>query len=128
MNFNELSILDILVVLSLLSVVITKIFDVLTTIRYIGQDGELNPYAGPLMQRYGVKTVSWSVFAIVVLVVVIVGLSAFLWGNTFYKVAVCVLAIFVAMVQFAAARSNAGHPNRISAIFVRFYLWISGRK
>ena len=115
LNNTTMIIIDIILIFSLLAVVITKIFDVLTTIRHYDERvGEANYFIASLMHRYGVAPVCWGVFALVVLLVALMGLLAFWWGNAYYKVALSLVALLAAAVQAAVARSNAGHENRIA--------------
>lgn len=46
--------MNIFVIVSVTLIVVTKLFDVLSTIRHVVAASETNPIAGPLMKRYGV--------------------------------------------------------------------------
>jgi len=83
--------MNILVFIIASLIIITKLLDVMSTLYRIHHSSqETNPIAGRLMEKYGVKRVSWAVFFLVVLIVI---LSSFIvWISPFKTLA---LNIFI---------------------------------
>lgn len=114
--------MDIPVMIVMLLLVGTKLLDVLSTIKQVSAHSETNPIAGPLMRRYGVTAVSWSVFALVVAIVLIVGIGAIASGSDAYKIMVTVLGAIIAIIQLAVARTiSTGHTNFISRQILKLH-------
>ena len=91
-------------VISLL--IITKLMDVLSTIKRIEHSQiETNPLARKMMTKIGIKTTAWIVFGIVVLVVLLMGRIA-LEGEDFFQIFFLVFGLVLSVIQFAVAHNN----------------------
>jgi len=113
--------MNILVFIIASLIIITKLLDVMSTLYRIHHSSqETNPIAGRLMEKYGVKRVSWAVFFLVVLIVI---LSSFIvWISPFKTLALNIfilLGLFVSIVQSAVAYANYKGRNNLVTRIVR---------
>ena len=116
----------ILLLLSLLALVLSKIADVLTTIRGIRGAGghatlEKNPLARSLMQRCGLIGGIAVIAAIWVVIVVITYISAW-FSPPWMQIVTAAVAFLVAYVQSDVARANAGgKQSKLTTQCSRFF-------
>jgi len=101
--------------------ILTKFLDVMSTLYRIHHASqETNPIAGRWMAKYGVKRVSWGVFVVVVVIVI---LSSFIvWISPFKTLALTIfilLGLFVSIVQSAVAYANYKGRNNLVTRIVR---------
>lgn len=96
--------------------VVTKLFDVLSTLRNIGIAGhEANPWARRLMQRLGVRTAVWLVFALAAGIILLATSLALEYG-VIMQLAFILLGATIAFVQGAVAWQNlTGRENFITS-------------
>ena len=111
---------DLLVLVVSALLIISKFFDCITTHKNI-ELGEGNPFAGPLMDRYGSGTVIWSIFLFVLLVVIASAAYYFLYPNILYGISYIILGMVISAFQFAAAHHNynRGRGRIVSNVFIR---------
>ena len=135
-----MSTLQFLVCVTSVALVASKFLDCWSTASQMdGIDDETNPLARAAMQRFGPSAAIWGVFAVVLLIVAIVGGSAY-WGaeelavaseptiRTLDLVAVwgyLVLGMGISVVQVAVAHTNwKKRFNPISRTVLRVSRWI----
>ncbi len=111
-----------LIYLTMALLALTKLLDVLSTLRCITHSGiETNPLARSVMQKIGVKTASWLVFAIAIAIIACSGLAA-LYGPFFYQVLFILLGIPISVIQAAVALNNhTGRTNLITSQIFRLH-------
>ncbi len=112
-----------LLLLSLLALVVTKIADILTTIRGVGRmgsvDGEGNPFARFLMRRCGL--IGGMVLVMVLWCLVVAACYFPAWfAPTWYQIVTTLGGLLIACAQADVARANA--TGRHSA----FTCWMQG--
>jgi hypothetical protein len=93
-------------ILSLLSLVISKAADFITTVRHVGQEGESNPLARRLFHRLGFRGGLIAVAMIWLLIVVFTYGYAWLAGSQFMQWLTSATGFFIACAQWDAARFN----------------------
>lgn len=92
--------------LSLLSLVISKVADFVTTIRHVGQEGESNPLARRLFHRLGFRG---GLIAVAMIWLLIVGLTyGYAWfaEGPLTQSLTSATGFFIAWAQWDAARFN----------------------
>ena len=92
--------------LSLLTLVITKVADFVTTVRHVGLEGESNPLARRLFHRLGFRG---GLVAVAMIWLLIVGLSyGYAWfaGSALMQWLTSATGFFIAGAQWDAARFN----------------------
>lgn len=98
--------MKILILLIILLLIITKLLDIVTTIKRIKYPHqETNPLAQKLMIKIGIKTTAWIVFGFVTGVFLLVGLVA-LQSDALYQILFVGFGLTLAIIQFAVAHSN----------------------
>ena len=113
---------NILIVVVVVALVLTKVYDVVTTIKYVGARAETNPVAGPLMRRYGVARVSWGVFVLVLVVSLLAGYEGLSSESLVVKSCVVLFGGLVSFAQYSAGRFNStGKGNFITGFALRLY-------
>ncbi len=134
-----MSALQLAVLVISLALVATKFFDCRSTADHMGNPAEeTNPLARAAMMRFGPRFTIWGVFSLVVVIVVIVGGSAYgtatdlltepdpqrvklfaVWGYV-------VLGLFISTVQAAVAQTNrSGLFNPVSLLVLRATRWLT---
>lgn len=93
----------VLVVAGLL--LLTKLLDVLSTLRAVAAEHETNQLVAPLMRRFGVRAVAWFVFAVACAVITASAWLAWV-GPPAFGVAFCGLGLGISVVQACVARAN----------------------
>lgn len=95
--------------------IVTKLCDVLSTLREIHHaSNESNPFAQKIMRRMGTKQAVWLVFLLAILIIAITGITALTMGVVF-QVVFTVFGLFVSIVQLAVAIANwTGRDNMVS--------------
>jgi hypothetical protein len=111
--------------LSLLSLVISKAADFITTVRHVGQEGESNPLARKLFHRLGFRG---GLVAVAMIWLLIVGLTyGYAWfaGSEFMQWLTSATGFFIAWAQWDAARFNrTGSTSWFTRIALRLHhLW-----
>ena len=119
-----MKIIDICVVVFLSLAVLSKLADVLTTLRYVCADTESNPLGQWLMRRFGMQATCWGIFVIELIIAFMIGLISMLWDNTFIKIFVSVEGVIL-----TAFHLSAGYYNmyRRQNVFVRIGLWLNSQ-
>lgn len=111
--------------LSLLSLVISKAADFITTVRHVGREGESNPLARRFFHRLGFRR---GLVAVAVIWLLIVGLTygyAWLAGSPLMQWLTSVSGFLIAWAQWDSARFNrTGRASWFTRIALRQYqLW-----
>jgi hypothetical protein len=108
--------------LSLLSLVISKVADFVTTIRHVGQEGESNPLARRLFHRLGFRG---GLIAVAMIWLLIVGLTyGYAWfaEGPLTQWLTSVTGFFIAWAQWDAARFNrTGRCSWFTRLALRQY-------
>lgn len=116
-----------LVFISAFLVIITKLADVLSTLRFLKHGNitlERNKLARKLMSKFGPKSVVWGVFIIAILVVVITIWQVLSFNNIWYDWAFIVIAILVSLFQASVARYNyTGKANFLVLCVSKFGIY-----
>ena len=109
--------------ISAILLVASKLCDVLTTLKYVGVNGEGNPLVRRLMVKYGFKTTCWAVFGLVVLVALGCVAAACLGEvSAAYLIVADALMLIISVDQFAVARYNVTHKeNALIRLILRSY-------
>ncbi len=111
-------------------IIVTKLWDCLTTergIRKLGINGEQNLLIRKMMLRYGHRKIIWGVFLLTIIITVISAFYAFLLGIV-GKILCVLLAFIVSISQFAVALQNyQGRPNALSRILAK-WIWFTNEK
>ncbi len=109
------SVLYVLISFVIFLLILTKLLDVLSTLRRIRYaSNETNPFARKLMYRWGPKATVWFVFVLAVIIIGVAGYLAYLMGPIF-QIAFILVGIFISLVQFAVAAANwSGKDNLIT--------------
>jgi hypothetical protein len=108
--------------LSLSALFLTKAADVITTIKYVGAQGESNPLALFFFDRFGFHMGLLMVCAL--FTVLAMGQYVLVWRTcgTYGRLANALLGFFVAWVQFDVARFNStGRHSRITLFALKTY-------
>jgi hypothetical protein len=107
------------VVLSALTLVLTKLLDVLSTL-YVIKDvrDETNPLARGLMSRVGPRKAIWAVF-ILALGIIVVASALALRGGTVMQTLFLIAAILISLIQGAVALSNWQGKDNFITKYVR---------
>lgn len=107
--------------------IITKLADVLTTLRFIRRGGislERNRMVNKLMLKYGFQKTIWAIFAVVVLFVGIAIIEVYLNNTYWTKLVFIIIGIFVSIVQLSVAYYNlTGKFNCVVKIVSRFKIY-----
>ena len=111
--------------LSLLSLVISKAADFITTVRHVGQEGESNPLAQRLFHRLGFRG---GLIAVAMIWLLIVGFTyGYAWfaGSESMQWLTSATGFFIAWAQWDAARFNrTGSTSWFTRIALRLHhLW-----
>jgi hypothetical protein len=110
-----------LLLISLGLLLVTKLADLLTTVRHVGRHGETNPLARALFGKVGFAgglAVVMGMWAVIVGMVYVSAWSAPGW----IQVMTAIAGTLVAWVQWNVARFNATRrSNRVTRITVRVY-------
>ena len=112
---------QILLLISLILLSISKLADLWTTVRYVGKQGESNPFARLLFAKIGFAGGLAVVMLIWGLIVGLVYVSA--WSAPgWIQVVTAILGTFVAWVQWDVARFNATRKSsRLTRFAARAY-------
>ena len=112
---------QILLLISLILLSISKLADLWTTVRYVGNYGESNPFARGLFARVGFIGGLAVVMLIWGLIVALVYVSA--WAAPgWIQVVTAIFGTFVAWVQWDVARFNATRKSsRLTLLAARAY-------
>jgi hypothetical protein len=87
-------------------VVLTKLFDVLSTLKRIRHfSGETNPFVNRMMRIFGIRLTVWFVFGLVV-AIMIYSLWVTFDTSLDFQIIYLVLCIFITVIQGAVAYSN----------------------
>lgn len=112
----------IVLIISAVLVMVSKLCDVLSTIKYVGETQELNQIARILFARLGFKPTLWVVFAFVV--IVCAGAVAVVWLLK-SKLLIILLSVYLFIVsafQFSVAYFNVFKKhNFLTRIVAHFY-------
>ena len=116
------SVLYMLISFVIFLLILTKLLDVLSTLRRIRfASNETNPFARKLMYQWGPQTTVWIVFGIALVIIGVAGFLAYLMGPVF-QIAFIVLGFFISVVQFAVAAANRSDKDNLITRQVRkFY-------
>ena len=118
--------LDIIIIISAAIASLTKIIDVITTIKYVGLAHESNPLGRRLFTRFGVKGGCWITFAVQALLVGVLAWETTLNGNLLEKISYVVVAALLTWGNISAGLLNAYHRTTpITRVMVPFYCWLS---
>jgi hypothetical protein len=114
--------MNLLVYLAIFLLIITKLMDVISTIIRIKHPQiETNPLARKLMTKIGIKPTAWIVFAIVVILVLIMGGIA-LTSELSYQIFFLAFGLVVSIIQFAVAHNNwTRRPNFITRLVLIYH-------
>ena len=113
---------NILIIVVVIALVLTKVYDVIATIKHVGARAETNPFAGPLMRRYGVARVSWGVFALVLVIALLAGYEGLSSESLVVKLCVVIFGGLVSFAQYSAGRFNStGKGNFTTGFVLRLY-------
>lgn len=105
--------------------VLTKLLDVLSTLRAIDAEQETNPMAARLMRMFGVKVAVWFVF-VVACAVVAASAALALFGPPWLAWAFVAFGLLVAIVQACVARANvSGRHNVVTAVVAAWHRWLA---
>lgn len=114
-----------ILLLSLLFLVISKVADFITTVRHVGQDGESNPLARKLFHRLGFRGGLIAVAMIWLLIVVFTYGYAWFTGSPLTQWLTSATGFFIAWAQWDAARFNrTGSTSWFTRLALRLHhLW-----
>ena len=110
--------------LSLLALVLTKVADFVTTVRHVGHEGEVNPFARRCFECMGFKGGLWVVTLLWLAIVALTFGYAWLKGDPSTRWLTALAGFAIAWAQWDAARFN--RMGR-SSWFTRKALWFYGR-
>lgn len=117
-------ILTLLSLIVMVFLILTKLYDCLTTIKGIERMGcncESNPFARYLMNIVGMRTTVWLIFLLVVLIAVFAEAISLFIGKVALFLYI-ILGIFVSIVQYGVAHKNStGKDNSISKMVYKIY-------
>ena len=106
-----------LIYLSATLIILTKLADVLTTLRFLRSGSiamEHNSFVRKLMLGMGANLTVWLVFLLTIVIVAIVLLAVLQSGIWWYEWSFVVISVFVSVVQANVAYYNySGKANRI---------------
>ena len=105
-------------------IIVSKFLDCLSTALHITHPNqESNPFARKWMERLGVNTVIWGIFALSLVVTTLVLYLLFTRYNTPYYKPVFVLGgTLISLIQFSVAHTNSTKKlNFITRILLRIY-------
>jgi hypothetical protein len=104
------------------ALVLTKLLDVLSTIRFIGAPAEeSNPLGSRLMRAVGVRTAAWLVF-VLACVIIALTTSVALEGPFSVSLAFCISGLIVSVVQACVARANMrGRHDAVTRLVQRLH-------
>lgn len=96
----------ILLIFAGILVVLTKLFDVLSTLKRIRHySGETNPFVNRMMRVFGIRVTVWFVFGLVVAIMIYTIWASF--DTTLrFQIIYLVFCIFITVIQGAVAHSN----------------------
>jgi len=99
----------------ILLLIVTKLLDVVSTLRSIrNASNESNPFAQKMMLRMGTKPAIWVVFLLALVIIAVTGITALRMGVVF-QVVFIVFSLFVSVVQFSVAAANwTGRDNVVT--------------
>jgi hypothetical protein len=116
-----MNLFQIILLVSLGLLLLTKLADVWTTVHHVGRYGESNPLARGLFERCGFACGLAVVMLVWVVIVGIVYASAWT-APVWWQVATAVVGSAVSWVQWDVARFNATRrPSRITRLAARAY-------
>jgi hypothetical protein len=108
--------------LSFAALIITKVADVVSTIRWVSPTAETNPWARRLFRRFGFKGGLIIVSIIFLLIVVTQYASVWWYGSSLAQAANAGLGFIISFIQWDVARFNAtGVHSRITLLAMRYY-------
>ena len=113
-----------LIYLSAVLIVITKLVDALSTLRFVKKgniDLEQNKLARMIMYKIGVKTTIWLVFFITIIIVTVVVREVLQSGLWWYEWSFVITAAFVSFVQGSVAYFN--YTGKKSTIIMYLTKW-----
>ena len=104
-----------LIIFSGILVIITKLLDVLSTIKRIRHySGESNPIASRLMRKFGIRITSWFIFGVVLTIMIYTMWASFDTPPGF-QLTFVFLCLIISAIQGAVAISNwSGTPNAVT--------------
>ncbi len=117
-------ILTLLSLIVMVLLILTKLYDCLTTIKGIERKGcncESNPFARILMDKIGIKATVWLIFLLVVLIAVFAEAISLFIGKVALFLYI-IVGLFVSIVQYGVAHKNLTEKeNLISKMVFKLY-------
>lgn len=119
--------MNVLIIVVMILIILTKLMDVLSTIIRIQHPQiETNPFAQKMMYKIGIKTTAWIVFGIVLVIVIVLGANAFR-SDIGYQIFFLTFGVVLSVIQFAVAHHNwSRRPNFITRQVMAYHLKIKG--
>lgn len=113
---------DVLLVLSLIALFVTKAADFVTTVRHVGPEAERNPLARRWFVRFGFRGGLLMVALVWLAIVTATYIPVWLWGGWLSRLGVAAMGFFTAWAQSDAARFNAtGRSTWLTRTMLRWY-------
>jgi len=116
-----------LILISAFLVILTKLADVLTTLRFLKYGNiamECNKIARKLMSKFSHKSVVWGVFIISILIVVVVLWQVLASNSYWYKWAFVILSFLISLSQVSVAWYNyTGNANFLVSLISKFSIY-----
>jgi len=118
-----MEIIDIIAIASAAVAALTKILDVVSTIRHVPIACESNPIGRWLFRRFGVAGGCWATFAFWVLIIAVVTVVVILFGPLVEKIILIAFCLLVLLpFNISTWLLNA---KGISTIYSRIGIWIN---
>ena len=117
--------IDILVIMFASLAALTKLIDVVSTIKRVTCATEINPIGRILFRRFGVAGGCWMTFAFEVLVCAAVAWGAIFYSETAEKIAIIVVYGILTYFNVSTGLYNMkGYCIPFTKSIIRFYIWL----
>ncbi len=117
--------IDILVIVFASLAALTKLIDVVSTIKHVSCATESNPIGRVLFKRFGVAGGCWFTFALQVLVCALVAWDAIFNSGTVEKIGVVAFCCVLTYFNISTGLHNMrGNDLPLTRSIIRFYVWL----
>jgi hypothetical protein len=115
----------IVVYIVIVLLIVTKLLDVLSTIRRIrNASAETNPIARKMMYRFGTTKSIWMFFILALIIITITGFMA-IRETLVFQILFVTVGIFISTIQFAVAICNwTGVDNLVTKRIRKFHSFV----
>ena len=122
-------VLNILVIVSATLAALTKLIDVISSIKRIRTwEMERNPFGRILFKRFGIAGGCWITFGIQVLICALVAWDAIAFSGTIEKILVTVICCILTYGNVSTGLHNMwGYDLPFTKSMIRLYGWISAK-